>query len=177
MHHANFGEIEKQRQGAEPVQKKTFLIGPGFKFLQCRMVLHDVLWIVRPEVFSSPFRVLCVESYRVEFMVSHDDPRSALFHHLARDSGGFDIGCSTVNEIADENSCTGGVAIGATGFSVAHLLEQSAELACVSVHVTDNVVSQYYPQSFSTGSKVVRVPIEEKVPGGIGGPQIQPSLT
>jgi hypothetical protein len=81
------------------------LIRPRLEFSQGGLVLFDVLATVWPKEFPSPFGVLSVESYRVEFMVSHDDLRSALFHHLARDIGGFDIGRSPVDEITHENGC------------------------------------------------------------------------
>jgi hypothetical protein len=64
-----------------------------------------------------------VESYGVEFMVPHDDARSTFFHHPERNRSGADIVRSAVDEIAHENGLTGGMAIGATRFSVAHFFK------------------------------------------------------
>jgi hypothetical protein len=87
------------------------------------LVLLDVLAAVRPEKFPRRFGILCVESYGVEFMVSYDDVRFALVHHLANNDGRFNVGRPPIDEIADKNGLTGGVAIGATRFSVAHFFE------------------------------------------------------
>jgi hypothetical protein len=108
-------------------------------------VLLAVLLVVRPEVFARAVGISRVESESIQFVVAHDCKGRPRVDHRPNELQRLANLWSTVDEVAEEDRLSLGMAIDAHSAGVTELLQEPLGGVSVAADVTDEVVHSCVP--------------------------------
>jgi hypothetical protein len=109
-------------------------------------VLLDVLGMVGPEVLTRVRLIGCVVGERVELVIAHHGEGRTAVDHRPDDLERLQDPGAAVDEVAEEDGLTIGVAVDAVPLLVSELLEQPLEGIGMAMDIADEVVHGRVPK-------------------------------